>query len=1186
MRNVTFTIIAVLSLLFTSINAQIPSEVNWALTANQNVSSVAGWMEGQAVTGTGIMVRDYTGTLTGGVPGPLGLFQRWWTGDLWPNQTAPDSGRYIEFSVNPVTGYNLNVTGISLYLNAGGTGNMAASLYYSTDPDFTTPIALEEGIAVSRDSLSFYDYFIDAQVADGQKLFFRVYPYLPGGSTSNGKYVFLQDATISGTASLVTYPASAQWELTDPATGGTGLAVATAGLVAAADERLNNMEINHYTGPDNSQRARIAGNAWPANQTTQLDSVYIEFAISPQSGYTLYATSLSLGIAAASINTMKANIYFSSDPNFANPVPVAYSTGDTINNYLRLDSLTWVTAEPGLTVNSGETFFLRIYPWVDNNPSVTTGKYVCLKNVIIGGEIEGNPVAASVQWAFQNSEDPVTSGPIVAYNPDYSDAMAFYDYTQLPRTDTSGTVTVGAVQTVSQNWIAAPDPVDSLWFQFAVEPKFGGTLFVDSLSLYIGGWFSNNFRAEFYYSKDSTFTIKTLLIADTSLVGNAVMPLGAGLSETVATGEKFYLRVYPHHTTTVGWAKLIAIYDVRIFGTVTGVTADPPVITTRSVTNISTMYAVSGGTISNDGGAPVTIRGVAWNTIGSPTTSDNTTNDGQGSGTFTSMVTGLTPATTYYLRAYATNDAGTSYGQERTFVTLDSLSAPGVITGSVSNILAVSVEGSGVVTDWGGDTVLVRGFCWNTTGNPTLADSYSENGSGTGAFSGTLYPLTPNTPYYVRAYATNSKGTGYGNEVTFTTQQQAPNVTKVVDASGNGDYTTVQEAFDAVPDFYTGRWTLFVKSGVYYEKLFLHRNKVNVVLIGVHPDSTILTYDDYAGIAGGTSNSYSVAIEPDDFTAYNITFQNTVVNDGSVPDQQAVALRVNGDRQAYYNCNILGYQDTFYAWGGRGTGRVYLKNCYIEGSVDFIFGRDIVLFDSCEIRINRNVGSLTAASTEADSRFGFVFSNCILSADSIGFNGVPITSFILGRPWQAAPRTAYLNCYEPASVNPAGWQAWNVSPALYAEYNCYGPGADTTSRIIGEQLSAEEAAEYTIDNIFAKTSNPAFGYNWLPSSTPTYIDQDRSGSNLIPDDYRLEQNYPNPFNPSTTIKFQVPQAGKVKLIVYNILGQVVETVFDGNLMAGYYHTVFDARNLASGVYFYHIDAGGRYRQVRKMVLLK
>ncbi|MCB0293130.1 MAG: T9SS type A sorting domain-containing protein, partial [Calditrichaeota bacterium] len=82
------------------------------------------------------------------------------------------------------------------------------------------------------------------------------------------------------------------------------------------------------------------------------------------------------------------------------------------------------------------------------------------------------------------------------------------------------------------------------------------------------------------------------------------------------------------------------------------------------------------------------------------------------------------------------------------------------------------------------------------------------------------------------------------------------------------------------------------------------------------------------------------------------------------------------------------------------------------------------------------------------------------------------------------------------------------------------------------------------------------------------------------------QNYPNPFNPSTTIKFQVPQAGKVKLIVYNILGQVVETVFDGNLMAGYYHTVFDARSLASGVYFYRIDAGGRYRQVRKMVLLK
>ena len=125
MRFFSFTTLMILLTLFSISLAQIPSEVNWALTSDPNVSSVAGWMEGETVTGTGIMIRDYIGTLTGSIPGPLGPFQRWWTDDLWPDQTAPDTGRYIEFSINPITGYNLNVTEISLYLNAGGTGNMA-----------------------------------------------------------------------------------------------------------------------------------------------------------------------------------------------------------------------------------------------------------------------------------------------------------------------------------------------------------------------------------------------------------------------------------------------------------------------------------------------------------------------------------------------------------------------------------------------------------------------------------------------------------------------------------------------------------------------------------------------------------------------------------------------------------------------------------------------------------------------------------------------------------------------------------------------------------------------------------------------------------------------------------------------------------------------------------------------------
>ena len=372
---------------------------------------------------------------------------------------------------------------------------------------------------------------------------------------------------------------------------------------------------------------------------------------------------------------------------------------------------------------------------------------------------------------------------------------------------------------------------------------------------------------------------------------------------------------------------------------------------------------------------------MVWDTLTSPTTAKNKTMNGTGSGAFVSQVTGLTPGVKYYLRAYATNDAGTAYGNEFTFSTLDSQMVPTVTTTAASKILVKTAQSGGNVIAWGGDTVKVRGVCWSTSGNPTIVDSKTENGNGLGSYTSILYPLEANTTYYVRAYATNSKGTGYGEVDTFKTQMPAPPITKTVAQDGSGDYSTVQAAFDNVPDNYTGQYTIFVKNGIYKEKLLLSSNKANVVLRGEDRDKTILTYDDYANIAGGTSGSYSVGIDAADFTAVDITFQNTVKNDQSAPNQQAVALRSNGDRQAFYNCKLLGYQDTYYAWGGSGAGRVYMKNCYVEGSVDFIFGRDIVLFDSCELHVNRNQCSLTAASTDADSKFGLVFKDCIISYD-------------------------------------------------------------------------------------------------------------------------------------------------------------------------------------------------------------
>ncbi|TRZ72724.1 MAG: hypothetical protein D4R97_05650 [Bacteroidetes bacterium] len=198
-------------------------------------------------------------------------------------------------------------------------------------------------------------------------------------------------------------------------------------------------------------------------------------------------------------------------------------------------------------------------------------------------------------------------------------------------------------------------------------------------------------------------------------------------------------------------------------------TAVNPTVYTTPVINITQHTATSGGHVTCDGGATVTARGVCWNTSSNPTTADSHTLDGSGTGIFVSHLTGLTANTLYYIRAYATNSAGTSYGNELTFTTLPIPVLPTVYTTPVINITQHTATSGGHVTSDGGATVTARGVCWSTSSNPTTADSHTLDGTGTGIFVSNLTGLTANTLYYVRAYATNSAGTSYGNELTFTT---------------------------------------------------------------------------------------------------------------------------------------------------------------------------------------------------------------------------------------------------------------------------------------------------------------------------------------------------------------------------------------------------------------------------------
>ncbi|MCP4220478.1 MAG: BACON domain-containing protein, partial [bacterium] len=196
---------------------------------------------------------------------------------------------------------------------------------------------------------------------------------------------------------------------------------------------------------------------------------------------------------------------------------------------------------------------------------------------------------------------------------------------------------------------------------------------------------------------------------------------------------------------------------------------------------IALTTADSGGAVSSDGGATVTARGLCWNTSGNPTTADTTLSIGSGTGTFSGTLTPLTQSTTYYVRAYAVNSVGTAYGNQVSFTTTTpgTVTIPTVTTDAAYNITTGSADSGGNVTSDGGATVTSRGLCWSTSAYPTTSDGTQSSGSGSGTFSANLTGLASGTLYYARAYAVNSAGTAYGNQISFTT------------ASGSGNLPTV-----------------------------------------------------------------------------------------------------------------------------------------------------------------------------------------------------------------------------------------------------------------------------------------------------------------------------------------------------------------------------------------------------------
>lgn len=278
---------------------------------------------------------------------------------------------------------------------------------------------------------------------------------------------------------------------------------------------------------------------------------------------------------------------------------------------------------------------------------------------------------------------------------------------------------------------------------------------------------------------------------------------------------------------------------------------------------------------------------------------------------------------------------------------------------------------------------------------------------------------------------------------------------------GSGDFTSIQAALDACKSFPYERITIHIKNGVYHEKVLVPSWNTKISLIGENRDSTIITYDDYFKKIDRGRNStfytYTLRVDGNDFHAENLTIENS-----AGPVGQAIALHVEADRCTFVNCRILGNQDTAYLAGEHS--RDYFKECFIEGTTDFIFGEATAVFEGCTIESKAN-SYITAASTPEGVPYGFVFMHCKLTA------AAGVTQVYLGRPWRDFAKTVFLHCWLGDQILPQGWGNWGSQQAekesFYAVYQNEGPGANPGARASwSHQLTAQQAKQYTLKNIF------------------------------------------------------------------------------------------------------------------------
>ena len=295
--------------------------------------------------------------------------------------------------------------------------------------------------------------------------------------------------------------------------------------------------------------------------------------------------------------------------------------------------------------------------------------------------------------------------------------------------------------------------------------------------------------------------------------------------------------------------------------------------------------------------------------------------------------------------------------------------------------------------------------------------------------------------------------------------------TIVVARDGTGEFRNISEAIEVCRAFMDYHKVIFIKKGTYKEKIILPQWLQNIELLGEDRDQTVITYDDHANIlypptgkGMGTFRTYTLRVEGNDITFRNLTIENNAARLG-----QAVALHTQGDRLRFIGCRFLGNQDTVYT--GTAHTRLWFRDCYIEGTTDFIFGPSTAWFEHCTIHCKAD-SYITAASTPQDAPFGYIFSDCTVTV------APHVSQVYLGRPWRDYGYTLFMNCTLPAQIRPEGWHHWQKEreqTARYMEYQNRGEGANAAARVAwSRQLTKKEAQLITPQRVFSIQNE------WMP----------------------------------------------------------------------------------------------------------